>query len=128
MAGLPTRRRYLRVLPEAANPVKVSLIGADFIDELKAVDISRGGLGIIAPSKFRGCNLYEQVDIAISLPYPKRILVKATGKIVHVQGSRFGIAFLKIPKKSEKFIEMYIAKRIEKDNVVKRMAFYFGFI
>ncbi|MFZ2630659.1 MAG: PilZ domain-containing protein [Desulfosalsimonadaceae bacterium] len=124
MSGVKTRRRYLRVKPETGNPVNVSLIGVDFMDEFKVVDVSRDGVGIIAPNAFQGCNLHEQIELALSLPYPKRVLVKATGKIVHLQGSRFGIAFSKVSPKGEKFLHLYIAKRIEKENFVKRLAFY----
>lgn len=115
-------------MPEPEHPVKVSLIGANFMDEFKVVDISRGGVGILAPHAFEGCNLNEQVDLALSLPFPKRTLLKARGEIVHHHGLRFGIAFSDLPQKSKQLIQSYIAKRILKEPVGRRIAFYLGWI
>ncbi len=108
------KRKYIRVQPLPDEPVEVHLIGENFIDVLKAKDISEGGLGIYVEHDFDGCRIGNFIDIIIKLPGENSFKVK--GKIIHKNipnAHFFGVEFIEIDEKSKAKIRNYVRKILE---------------
>ena len=117
------RRKHIRVLPEHNYPISVDINGENFIEVLKAIDISEGGLGISVPSELKGCYTDMPVTLVISLPQPVEYLFSVLGKIKHVANKRFGVIFLNLDKTSLKKIRQYIAYRIKSESWIMRLKY-----
>ena len=103
------RRQYLRVVPEALVPVRVDINGVDFIEVCKAFDISEGGVRILVPHRFEGCQIDKPVGLIVHLPEPVNKLFKAEGMIRHVASDSFGVRFTTINDRSLELIREYVA-------------------
>lgn len=110
------RRKHIRILPEHNYPISVDINGENFIEVLKAIDISEGGLGISVPSELKGCYTDMPVTLVISLPQPVEYLFSVLGKIKHVANKKFGVIFLNLDKTSLMKIRQYIAYRIKSES------------
>lgn len=110
------RRKHIRVLPERNHPISVDINGENFIEVLKAIDISEGGVGISVPSELKGCYTDMPVTLVISLPQPEEYLFSVLGKIKHVANKKFGVIFLNLDKTSLMKIRQYIAYRIKSES------------
>jgi len=110
------RRKHIRVLPEHNYPISVDINGENFIEVLKAIDISEGGVGISVPSELKGCYTDMPVTLVISLPQPEEYLFSVLGKIKHVANKKFGVIFLNLDKTSLMKIRQYIAYRIKSES------------
>jgi hypothetical protein len=110
------RRKHIRVLPEHNYPISVDINGENFIEVLKAIDISEGGVGISVPSELKGCYTDMPVTLVISLPQPVEYLFSVLGKIKHVANKKFGVIFLNLDKTSLMKIRQYIAYRIKSES------------
>lgn len=120
------RRASLRISPEVGIPIRVDLNGEDFIDIFYAADISVGGVGLLVPHRFEGCKLDALVDCQIRLPAPIIQSVRAQGRVKHVNGDRFGVAFFNLQEKSERLIENYIDHRLRTETLIGWMAHRIG--
>jgi len=101
-------RRCSRVVPSAEQPIRVDINGDGFIDVLEATDISPGGLGVMVPHGFKGCNLNSLVSLIIQLPFPVNKHIKAIGKVIHLNEKNFGISFVNMSRGEEDRIQAYI--------------------
>jgi c-di-GMP-binding flagellar brake protein YcgR len=110
------RRKHIRILPERNHPISVDINGENFIEVLKAIDISEGGVGISVPSELKGCYTDMPVTLVISLPQPEEYLFSVLGKIKHVANKKFGVIFLNLDKTSLMKIRQYIAYRIKSES------------
>jgi hypothetical protein len=102
------------VEPEHNAPVRVDINGADFIETLKAVDISENGIGIIVPHKFQGCHVDQPASFVIHLPQPINKFFRVDGMIRHVRNQSFGVRFTNLNDKSRALIRSYIALGVKK--------------
>ena len=109
----PDRRLTLRVSPEFHVPIKVDIVGADFIDIFYAVDISIGGIGIKVPHQFKGCKTERVVECRVSLPNPVSFSFHTQGKVIHINGDRFGVSFYNLQEKTETHLDEYISYRLK---------------
>jgi len=107
------RRSAIRVEPEAYAPIRVDINGADFIDIFYATDISKGGIGLKVPHRFRGCKTERMVECLVQLPLPVHYSFHAQGKVVHISGDRFGVSFYNLQEKTEARLEDYINYRLK---------------
>jgi len=107
------QRRHSRVEMVADAPVRIDIIGEDFIDVLSAVDISEGGLGLNVPHRFEGCNLDDLVSMIVQLPAPVDGYFSVMGRIMHVSNDAFGAAFVGLPDMARQQIRAYISSRID---------------
>jgi c-di-GMP-binding flagellar brake protein YcgR len=117
------RRKHIRILPERNHPISVDINGENFIEVLKAIDISEGGVGISVPSELKGCYTDMPVTLVISLPQPEEYLFSVLGKIKHVANKKFGVIFLNLDKTSLMKIRRYIAYRIKSESWILRLKY-----
>src|SRR5512138_2195680 len=89
------RRRHPRVMPYDAHPVEVQLVGTNFIEVLRATDISVGGIGVRVGYEFAGYDLDHEVDVIITLPgkRPFRARGKVRSKSARGRDHVFGVEF-----------------------------------
>lgn len=85
-------------------------MGRGFLDVLSARDISVGGLGILVPHGFAGCDLYSEVDLIVTLgrtrPFKARGSIRHHGRpgAEHV----FGVEFTDLSAEQLEAVEHYI--------------------
>ena len=89
-------------------------MGDGFLDVFRARDVSTGGLGVLVPHDFEGCNIEASVDLLLKLPGAKVFLVKATIRHAGAAGRRhyFGVEFTSVPAEGLRQIEAYVAQRL----------------
>jgi hypothetical protein len=122
------RRNHIRVIPDRSESVSVDINGVNFIEILKVVDISEGGVGVKVSHGFVGCNLNQPIAFVLTIPHPKRILVRGSGHIKHISGDRFGIAFNTLPDNVAEQIRNYIALHIREESLLMWAKYKMGFI
>ncbi|HEY8101488.1 MAG TPA: PilZ domain-containing protein [Burkholderiaceae bacterium] len=108
------RREYIRVTPEPDAPIRVDISGADFIETIKAVDISENGVGIIVQHGFHGCHVDQPAIFVIHLPQPINKFFRVEGMIRHVRNHSFGVHFTNLNDKSRALVRQYIAHGVKK--------------
>ena len=107
------RRTSLRVKPEKETEIRVDLNGENFIDIFYATDISIGGIALRVPHLFEGCKINLPVDCLVRLPIPIDNSFHAQGKIIHISGERFGVAFQNLNENYENMIKDYVNYRLK---------------
>lgn len=107
-------RRFLRIKPDSDAPVKVDINGDDFIEVVKAVDISEGGIRVTVPHRFAGCHIDQPVSFIISLPRPIGKHISLEGRIKHVHADSFGVSFSNMGEHERRFIRRYIAEWLKR--------------
>ena len=117
------QRKYLRVQPLAKQPIRVDINGTNFMDIFSANDISEGGICIVVPNQFEGCDLESDASLVISLPFPVNSMIKSTGKILHINDQTFGISFTNITRENRKKIRNYIQYIIQDRPLLQRLQF-----
>jgi hypothetical protein len=85
-------------------------MGSGFIDVFNARDLSNGGLSLIVPHRFEGCNLAGEVEVLLKLPGLKPFVVR--GLVRHTQddtdGTAFGIEFTRLDATAKSRINAYV--------------------
>lgn len=114
-------RRDIRVLPENASPIRIDLMGRDFIEVTHATDISLAGVGIHVLHGFKGYDLHDKVELLILLPIPVSHSIRTAARVVHLQGDFFGIEYDNIQRADYKKLHQYIAYRLENEKLDIRM-------
>ena len=117
-------RQYERITPNKSAPIIIDINGSNFIDILKAGDISLGGVKISVAHGFKGCEIDKQVQLAIKLPTPINKSFSATGKIKHISGDSFGVNFLSMHNHGQQMLRKYILFH-QKDNSTWKSIRYF---
>jgi hypothetical protein len=120
-------RRYERVTPKPSAPIIIDINGTNFIDVLKAGNISLGGVNISVVHGFKGCEIEKQVNLAIKLPNPVNKSFSATGKIKHISGDAFGVNFLSIHKHGEKMLRQYLLYHQKQNSTWKSIRYFCHF-
>jgi len=105
---LNENRQYERIIPDKKTPIIIDINGSNFIDILKAGNISLGGINISVAHEFKGCEIDKQVNLAIKLPAPINKSFSATGKIKHISGKAFGVRFISMHQRGKKMLRKYI--------------------
>lgn len=113
-ASSQNRRQFIRVTPDRTAPVRVDINGVDFIETIRAVDISENGIGIVVPHGFRGCHVDQPASFVIHLPKPINKFFRVDGLIRHVCNQSFGVQFTNMNEKSRALVREYIAIGIKK--------------
>lgn len=108
-------RKYLRVTPGKKYPIRLDINGNNFIEILRAKDISLGGIGIEVAHQFTNCEIDGNVELIIRLPQPVGQHIHARGKILHVNNNLFGINFSNLPKNSQQKLREYILYRVQQN-------------
>lgn len=89
--------------------IRIDIVGKNYVDIVKAKDISLGGIAVYVPHFVIDCKIDEVVECKISLP--KKREIKAKGKIKHF-GSKndfyFGIEFIKMDDESKKNLRDFV--------------------
>jgi len=106
------RRQHIRVQPERGRPIEVDINGEDFIEVLRAVDVSMGGMGIDVAHRFKGCRINRSVSVIVTLPTSGGRGFQVDGRIRHVKDRRFGIQFVGLADADHKQLKRYIASRL----------------
>lgn len=101
-------RQFDRIVPDLKEPIIIDINGTNFIDILRAGNISLGGINISVVHGFKGCDIDKQVNLAIKLPKPINKSFSATGKIKHISGDSFGVNFHSMNKHGQKMLRQYI--------------------
>ncbi len=122
-------RRHIRIAPDLSQPIRIDINGDNFIDILKATDISEGGVGIYVTHGFEGCAIDSYVSFVITIPLAgKRRIIHANGRIKHVSGHRFGVAFSNISSQDRVNIRQYIANQIKAESLANWLKYKFRLI
>lgn len=111
-----TRRNHIRITPESGSPVRVNINNAGFINVLNVVDLSQGGFAVNVPRSCVGCNLEQLVSFTLDLPKPRRTLLHGLGKVKHISGDTYGIAFMTISHEVEEHLREYIEIQLKRDS------------
>jgi c-di-GMP-binding flagellar brake protein YcgR len=110
VTGTRESRIHLRVHADPSAPVRVDIMGHGFLDVLNARDISIGGLGILVPHGFAGCDLDSEVELIVTLG--RAAPFKTMGSIRHhgktLRDHLFGVEFTSLSVKQHEAIEAYI--------------------
>ncbi len=116
-AKVDNRRRFPRVRPFSNQPILVQIIGEDFIERLRAKDISEGGVSVQVAHLFQGCKVEAEVDLIVTLPGHRPFQTKAeirhTKKEESAQGT-FGVKFLELKETQRDAISTFVDLLIEK--------------
>ncbi len=107
-----SRRRHIRVRPEQNAPIGVDINGENFIEVLRAVDISLGGIGIQVAHMFEGCQIDRSVSVIVTLPTSGGRGFQVDGRIRHVRAHRFGVQFVGLADDDRRQLKAYIASRL----------------
>ena len=62
------KRQFYRLIPFEAGQIRVDVNGNNFLDILPAKDISERGIGLVVPHGFEGCDIYDEVQLIVSIP------------------------------------------------------------
>jgi len=116
-------RQYERVVPVRSEPIIIDINGANFIDILKAGNISLGGIMISVAHEFKGCEIDKHVNLAIKLPTPINKSFSATGKIKHISGDAFGVNFISIHEHGQQMLRKYILFHQKKTSTWKTVRY-----
>jgi len=108
------RRQFVRVTPEPNAPVRVDINGENFIETIRAVDISENGIGITVPHGFQGCHVDQPASFVIYLPQPVNKFFRVEGLIRHVRNNSFGVRFTNLNDKSRALLRQYIGVWLKK--------------
>jgi hypothetical protein len=108
------RRGFIRITPEHNAPIRVDINGADFIETIRAVDISENGIGITVPHGFHGCHVDLPASFVIHLPQPINKAFRVDGMIRHVRQNSFGVNFTNMNDKSKALVRQYIGLALKK--------------
>ncbi len=122
------RRQHIRVIPERGQPVSVDINGANFIDILNVVDIGEGGVGVRVPHGFSGCDLNQPISFVLTLPQPKPIYLQGYGRIKHISGDRFGIAFNSLPERVVDQIREYVSTHVREESLIMWIKYKMGLV
>ncbi len=105
---IKNKRRFFRIRPDVDAPVKVDINGDGFIEIVKAIDISEGGIRISVPHRFAGCHVDQPVSFIISLPQPLNQHITLEGRIKHVRNDSFGVRFTHVDDRARATLRSYI--------------------
>ncbi len=113
--GGKERRKFARVHPDPKHPIEVQIMGNDFLDIVFARNISEGGMKIMVPHLFAGCDIDSTVEFIVTLPGAKSFLAK--GKIKHLKPQNesdgsFGVKFTEIKPVNRVQIKNYVTTRL----------------
>ena len=122
------RRRHFRIQQEKNHPIGVHINGENFIEMIRANDISIGGIGLIVPHEFKGCKIDRMVYLVITLPFPVNKSFKTKGIIRHVIGKRFGVKFVGIQDSAYRLIRKYVSYRLKASDWLTKLKFKFHLI
>ncbi|VUD68855.1 Flagellar brake protein YcgR [Thalassocella blandensis] len=122
------RRRYLRVIPDRNEALSVDINGSNFIDILRVLDISEGGVGVRVPHGFSGCDLNQPISFVLTLPKDKPLYLQGYGRIQHISGDRFGIAFEKLPEKVSLQIRDYVSSHVKEESLIMWIKYKMGLV
>jgi hypothetical protein len=122
------QRQYFRVSPQRGAPVRDDINGDDFIEVIKAVDISEGGIRIIVPHRFEGCHTNEPVSLIICLPAPINKELSVKGKIKHVSKDSFGVHFIGLDHKARAEVRRYIGTEIRNRSLWDYVRYLLGIL
>jgi hypothetical protein len=64
----------------------------------------------------------------LTIPQPERVLVRGSGRIKHISGDRFGIAFNKLPATAADHIRNYVALHIREESLLMWAKYKMGII
>jgi len=113
-AFVSEKRKFQRVNPDKFKPVEVQVMGKGFLDVLQAKNISEGGMRIIVPHLFEGCDIDSEVELIITLPDVHSFSAK--GEIKHKHEDRemgaFGLRFTEIAPEDKKKVVDYVHMRM----------------
>ena len=111
------KRKFERTSLQTHETVRVDINGKNFIDILKAKNISVGGVGILVPYLFEGCEINEKVSLIVQLPKPFDYSISTPGEITHVTGKVFGGIFLSLNEEDQKILNEFLEYHSKKLNL-----------
>ena len=112
-----------RVRPEKGRPIEIQIMGTGFLDVLHARDISSSGVGIFVFHGFAGCNLYDDVELVLTLPKQRPFLARGLIRHQTEAGSDspfFGVEFTEMNDKYRHMINIYVNERISAGGAIQR--------
>ncbi|MCP4601526.1 MAG: PilZ domain-containing protein [Proteobacteria bacterium] len=113
------RRRFSRVAPMDGEPVEIQIIGENFMEQIEARDISKGGISILVPHMFEGCRVDGELDLIISLPKTRPFMARATIRHTKSRDDEtgiFGVKFTSIEEAHIQTVEDYVDDLMKNGN------------
>lgn len=118
-----TKRQNLRVQPETGRPVRINVVGENFLDTVYAMDVSAKGACIAVPHRYEGCRLDKRVDLEVHLPEPVMETLVTTGTIRHLSGNVFGVEFDTLNQGEAFALRDYLTHVLAQQDQVKTLLF-----
>ncbi|HLE11067.1 MAG: hypothetical protein A2504_01785 [Bdellovibrionales bacterium RIFOXYD12_FULL_39_22] len=110
-------RKFVRVSPDAMNPILVDIIGGNVYDTVNAKDISLGGVSVTLFNEYKVWKMNKYVDISIKLPGEKSFALKGQVRNKSPQNRdrsfTIGILFLGIDEEARIKLRRYINSRAD---------------
>lgn len=118
-----SERKNLRVQPENGRPVRINVVGENFLDTVYAMDISANGACIAVPHRYEGCRLDKRVGLEIHLPEPVMTTLETSGTIRHLSGNVFGVEFDVVEKDQAYVLRDYLTHLLAQQDQLKTLLF-----
>ena len=101
-----------KIIPNKNNPIRMDIIGDNFVEIVQVTDISESGAGIYVPHSFSGIDTSKSINAIVTLPGQNSF--KTKGMIKPGKDSRnFFLEFLDLSSQGKKQISVY-AKSMRK--------------
>ncbi|MDX2022453.1 MAG: PilZ domain-containing protein [Deltaproteobacteria bacterium] len=108
------KRRAPRVRPAKGHPIEIQIIGGEFLDIFHARNISEGGVKVMVPHLFEGCDVDHEVDLIVTLPGGRPFSTR--GRIRHRQDAgdvrAFGVQLIRLSNADRASVAAYVQKRL----------------
>lgn len=121
--GRKSKRKNLRVQPESGRPVRINVVGENFLDTVYAMDISANGALVAVPHRYEGCRLDKRVALEIHLPEPVMTTLETSGTIRHITGNVFGVEFEVVEKVQALTLRDYLTHLLAQQDQLKTLLF-----
>ncbi len=93
-------------------------MGDGFLELRRVRDISEGGLGILVPHHFEGCEIQKEVRFILTLSGERPFIGKGIIRHTSVSESSFGVQFTEISKEGLAKLREYVKRRVAEGGLV----------
>jgi CheY-like chemotaxis protein len=95
-----------KIIPSKNSPIRMDIIGDNFVEIVQVTDIGENGAGIFVPHSFSGIDISRPINAIVTLPGQNSF--KAKGNIKEGKDNRhFNFEFNNLSSQAKKQIEQY---------------------
>ncbi len=105
-AGGSSKGSSNKIIPSKNNPIRMDIIGDNFVEIVQVTDISENGAGIYVPHSFSGIDISKQINAIVTLPGQSSF--KTKGSIKEGRDNRhFNLEFVNLSSQAKRQIGQY---------------------